>query len=160
MLKEYEIGWFEEPLPYDDLESYVLLREQSPVPIAAGEALTRRQSFQPFIDRHAFDIVQPDTTKVGGLSEARRIAWAAYDHGLEFVSHGWNTAVGVCADLHLAAAIPGARLVEFQTGSSYIEGISKTEFKLDQDGCLQVPTGPGLGIELDLERIRQRTSSS
>jgi D-galactarolactone cycloisomerase len=157
MLNEYEIGWFEEPLPYDDLDSYILLREHSPVPIAAGEALTRRQSFQPFIERRALDIVQPDTTKVGGLSEARRIAWAAYDHGIDYVSHGWNTAVGVSADLHLAAAIPGARFVEFQTGSPYIDGISKTDFRLDGDGCLAIPNGPGLGIELDFERIRQRS---
>ena len=80
MLADYDIVWFEEPLSPDDLEGFVRLRNASPVPIAGGEVLTRRQSFLPWIERGAFDIVQPDVTKCGGLSEARRIAWMAYDH--------------------------------------------------------------------------------
>ena len=84
-------------------------RTNAPLPIAGGEVLTRRQSFLPWFERGAFDIVQPDATKCGGISEARRIAWLAYDHNIQFISHGWNTAVGLAADLHLAAAIPVAR---------------------------------------------------
>ncbi|MDP6718939.1 MAG: mandelate racemase/muconate lactonizing enzyme family protein, partial [Pirellulaceae bacterium] len=78
MLANYDIGWFEEALPPDDIEGFIRLRNASPVPIAGGEVLTRRQSFQPWIERGALDIVQPDATKCGGLSEARRIAWHAY----------------------------------------------------------------------------------
>lgn len=149
MLADYEIGWFEEALPPDDLEGYVRLREHSPVPIAGGEVLTRRQSFQPWIERGAFDIIQPDSTKCGGLSEARRIAWTAYDHNIQFVSHGWNTAVGLAADLHLAAAIPVARYVEYLTPAPYIDSILTEPFKLDAEGQLTIPEKPGLGIELD-----------
>ncbi|MGC8643563.1 MAG: enolase C-terminal domain-like protein, partial [Isosphaeraceae bacterium] len=72
--------WFEEPLPPDDLEGYIALSRVSPVPIAGGEVLTRRQAFQPWIERRAVDILQPDCTKNGGLSESRRIAWLAFDH--------------------------------------------------------------------------------
>ena len=115
MLGKYDIGWFEEPLPPDDLEGYALLRQESPVPIAGGEVLTRRQAFLPWIERRAVDILQPDTTKCGGLTEARRIAWAAYDHNVQVVSHGWNTAIGLAADLHLAAAMPTALYVEYLT---------------------------------------------
>ena len=121
MLADYDIGWFEEALPPDDIDGYVRLREHSPVPISGGEVLTRRQSFLPWIERGAFDIVQPDATKCGGLSEARRIAWMAQDHNIAFVSHGWNTAVGVAADLHLAAAIPVAKYVEYLTPAPYID---------------------------------------
>ncbi len=154
MLGAYGIGWFEEALSPDDVEGYALLREHASVPIATGEALTRRQSFDPLIDGRAVDIVQPDTTKVGGLSEARRIAWAANDHGIDFVSHGWNTAIGVAADLHLAGALPTGRLVEFQTGSPYIDGLMASPFELDDDGCLLIPSEPGLGIALDAERVK------
>ncbi len=155
MLAEYEIGWFEEPLPPDDLEGFCRLRQMAPLPIAGGEVLTRRQSFQQWIERGAFDIVQPDATKCGGLSEARRIAWMAYDHNVQLVSHGWNTAVGLAADLQLAAAIPVARYVEFLTPAPYIDELLTTRFQLDAEGFLTIPTAPGLGIELNRDALRR-----
>ena len=101
MLAAYDIGWFEEALRTDALDDFVELRRQSPVPIAGGEVLTRRQSFTPWLTRGALDIVQPDATKVGGVSEQRRIAWMAQEFGVRYVGHGWNTAVGVAADPRL-----------------------------------------------------------
>ena len=77
----------------------------------------------------------------------------AYDHNVLFVPHGWNTAVGLAADLHLVAALPVARWVEYLTPSSYIEEIISTPFELDADGMLPIPTAPGLGIELDPDGI-------
>ena len=77
MLRDYDAGWFEEALKPDAIDDFCELRRQSPVPIAGGEVLARRQSFLPFLQRGAFDIVQPDATKVGGISEQRRIAWMA-----------------------------------------------------------------------------------
>jgi L-alanine-DL-glutamate epimerase-like enolase superfamily enzyme len=123
------------------------------VPIAGGEVLTRRQAFLPWIERGAVDIIQPDATKCGGLSEARRIAWMAYDHNIQMVSHGWNTAVGVAADLQLAAALPVARYVEYLTPAPYIEQIITEPFRLDADGFLTIPDRPGLGIELNREAL-------
>ena len=155
MLAAFDIVWFEEPLPPDDLEGYILLRRASPVPIAGGEVLTRRQAFFPWIERGAVDIVQPDATKCGGLSEARRIAWHAYDHHVQFVSHGWNTAVGLAADLHLAASLPVARYVEFLTPAPYIEQILTRPFQLDAEGLLAIPEGPGLGIEIDRAALQR-----
>lgn len=155
MLAQYDIGWLEEPLPPDDFDGFRQLREHSPVPIAGGEVLTRRQSFQRWIEGAALDIVQPDSTKCGGLSEARRIAWLAYDHNVQFVSHGWNTAVGLAADLHLAAALPVARYVEYLTPAPYIEDIIIKPFELDSDGLLTIPDTPGLGIELNRESLKR-----
>lgn len=160
MLADYNVVWFEEALPPDDIDSYVKLREHSPVPISSGEVLTRRQSFTPWFQRGALDIVQPDVTKVGGLSEGRRIAWMAYEHNVLFVPHGWNTAVGLAADLHLTAALPVARYVEYLTPSPYIDNILTTPFELDEDGMLSIPTGPGLGIELNLEVVEKYRSLS
>jgi len=149
MLNQYGVEWLEEALPPDDIDGYILLRQNAPILISCGEVLTRRQSFQPWIERGAVDIIQPDCTKVGGISEARRIGWSAYDHNILMVSHGWNSAVGLAADLHLAAAMPNARWVEFITPSPYIEEIVTEPFKLDEDGMLEIPSGPGLGIEID-----------
>lgn len=159
MLAAYDVGWFEEALPPDDIEGFIRLRNASPVPIAGGEVLTRRQAFLPWIERGALDIVQPDATKCGGLSEARRIAWLASDHNIGFVSHGWNTAVGLAADLHLAAAIPVARYVEFLTPAPYIDEILVEPFRLDAQGLLTIPDAPGLGIELNRDALARFAGS-
>jgi D-galactarolactone cycloisomerase len=155
MLANYDITWFEEPLPPDDLEGFIELTRQSPVPIAGGEVLTRRQSFLPWIERNAFDIVQPDCTKNGGLSESRKIAWAAFDHNVLVVPHGWNTAVGLAADLQFVASIPVAKYVEYLTPCAYIEGFLAEPFKIDDEGMLTIGTDPGLGIEIDEDRLQQ-----
>ena len=155
MLADYEIVWFEEALPPDDIDGFVELTRQSPVPIASCEVLTRRQSFIPWIERRAVDIIQPDCTKNGGLSESRKIAWYAFDHNVLMVSHGWNTAVGLAADLQLAAAMPVAGYVEYLTPCDYIEDITKTAFELDCEGYLKIPARPGLGIELDHDKLKK-----
>jgi D-galactarolactone cycloisomerase len=157
MLADAGVAWFEEPLSPDNLADFVRLREHAAVPIAGGEVLTRRQAFQPWIEAGAFDVVQPDVTKVGGISEERRIAQSAIDHGMRFVPHGWNTALGLAADLHLAAAIPGTDLVEYLTGSMFIDGITAGGWRLDADGMLPIPDGPGLGITLDRDAVRRYT---
>jgi D-galactarolactone cycloisomerase len=155
MLADYGVVWFEEALPPDDLEGFIELRRHSPVPIATGEVLTRRQSFRPFLERHAVDIIQPDCTKCGGLTEAWRIAWMAYEHNIQWVPHGWNTALGLAADLHLSAAMPVARYVEYLTPSPYLEDIVTVPFKVDAEGYLPIPEKPGLGIELNREALKR-----
>lgn len=157
MLGEYGVAWFEEALQPDDVDGFRELRANSPVLIASGEVLTRRQAFLPFITGHALDIVQPDLTKCGGLGEARRLGWLAYDHGVLLVPHGWNTGVGLAADLALVAALPVARWVEFQIGVPYVEEIVSPPWELDAEGLLRIPTGPGLGIELNREAIAYYT---
>jgi D-galactarolactone cycloisomerase len=153
MLNAYEVDWFEEPLPADCLEDYVALRRTAPIKIAGGEVLTRRQSFEPWLAAGAFDIVQPDVTKAGGLSEVLRIAWAAQRHGVRLLPHGWNTAVGLAADLQLASALPATDMVEYMTGSVYIDEITVEGWQLDDQGCLSIPDTPGLGITLDPDKL-------
>jgi L-alanine-DL-glutamate epimerase-like enolase superfamily enzyme len=149
MLSEYDVTWFEEPLRPDAMADYVELRRRAPVPIAGGEVLTRRQSFQPWLHAGAFDIVQPDVTKVGGISEERRIAWMAQENGVRFIPHGWNTAIGLAADLQLASAFPDTDLVEYLTGSPFIDEIAQSGWRLDAEGMLAIPALPGLGLKLD-----------
>ena len=156
MLAAFDVAWFEEALPPDDLAGFVELRRHSPVPIATGEVLTRRQSFWPFIQQHAVDIVQPDATKCGGLTEAWRIGWMAYEHNVQMVPHGWNTAIGLAADLHLVAAMPVARYVEFLTPSPYMDRLITDPFRPDAEGLLTIPVDrPGLGIELNQDALKE-----
>jgi L-alanine-DL-glutamate epimerase-like enolase superfamily enzyme len=154
MLAEYDVTWFEEALKPDALDDYVALRRASPVPIAGGEVLTRRQAFQPWLQAGAFDIVQPDVTKVGGISEERKIGWLAEENGVKLIPHGWNTAIGLAADLHLASAFAQTDFVEYLTGSPYIDKIVAHPWQLDADGMLPIPTAPGLGLQLDFDQIR------
>ncbi len=153
MLATYEIAWFEEPLAPDALDDYVALRRDAALPISGGETLTRRQAFQPWLEAGAFDIVQPDVTKVGGISEERRIGWVAQDHGIRFIPHGWNTALGLAADLHLASAFVDTDLVEYLVGAPYIDEIVIGGWSLDADGMLAIPDRPGLGVTIDLDAV-------
>jgi L-alanine-DL-glutamate epimerase-like enolase superfamily enzyme len=157
MLANYDVAWFEEAVLPDRLEDYVALRRQSPVPIAGGEVLTRRQSFQPWLQAGAFDIVQPDATKVGGLSESRRIGWMARENGVRLIPHGWNTALGLAADLQLASALPDVDLVEYLTGSPFVDNIASGGWKLNADGTLPIPDRPGLGVTIDMDAVARYT---
>lgn len=155
MLADYNVAWFEEPLRPDALNDYAALRRSSRVPIAGGEVLTRRQSFVPWLQAGAFDIVQPDVTKVGGISEERRIGWMAQENGVRFIPHGWNTTVGLAADLQLASAFYDTDLVEYLTGSPFIDDLCAGGWELNADGTLPIPSKPGLGIQIDLAALKE-----
>ena len=153
MMRNYGVEWYEEALRPDDIEGFIKLREHSPVRISSCEVLTRRQTFIPWIERGAVDIIQPDATKVGGLTEFLRIAWHAYDHGIDCVGHGYNTAFGLASDLQLAAALPGAEWVEYITPSPHIDDLTLKPFIL-KDGYLDIPDAPGLGVDPDMEKVK------
>ena len=157
MLADYNVTWFEEPLRPDDLDGYSRLTESAPLPIAACEVFTRRQSFLPWIERRAIDYVQPDVTKVGGISEEHRIAQYADDHSILFVPHGWNTAVGLAADLQLVAAAGNAKWVEYLTPAPYIEQLLAEPIELTDDGMIRIPNAPGLGLRWDPDGIAKFT---
>jgi L-alanine-DL-glutamate epimerase-like enolase superfamily enzyme len=154
MLKNYGVEWYEEALRPDDIEGFIKLREHSPVRISSGEVFTRRQTFQPWIERGALDIIQPDCTKVGGLTEALHIVWNAYDHNIDYVGHGWNTVFGLAADLQLAAALPKAEWVEYITPSPLLDDITAAPFAMKDGGYLDIPDTPGIGVEPDMEKVK------
>jgi L-alanine-DL-glutamate epimerase-like enolase superfamily enzyme len=81
----------------------------------------------------------------------------AQEHGVRFIPHGWNTAVGLAADLQLASAFAGTDLVEYLTGSPYIDALTVGGWRLDADGMLPIPDGPGLGVRLDLDAVARYT---
>ena len=160
MLKDYNVRWFEEPLRADDIEGYKRLRDASSVHIATGEVVRGRLNFTPFIENRACDILQPDQTICGGLSESRKIWQAAYDANIQVVMHGWNTAVGAAADLQLSASMPNGLYLEYWHPAPYVSGILKEPLLLNDNGMLPIPDGPGLGIEIDVDALRAHAAGS
>jgi D-galactarolactone cycloisomerase len=79
----------------------------------------------------------------------------AEDNGIRFIPHGWNTAIGLAADLHLAAACPNTDMVEYLNGSPFIDDILTTEWAIDENGMLAVPDRPGLGISPNVDAIER-----
>ena len=155
MLADYDVAWFEEPLPPDALEDYVRLRRAARVPIAGGEVLTRRQSFQPWLEAGAFDIVQPDVTKVRRHQRrtAHRVDGSRTRRSLHpaRLEHGGRPGGGSATRLGLS----GTDLVEYLTGSPFIDGLRAGGWQLDADGMLAIPDGPGLGIDLNLDALAE-----
>ena len=154
-LRKYNIFWLEEPLPQDDVEGYVKLTREVDTPIAAGECLYTAFDFFDVIQRNALDVVQPDVSKVGGISEAKRIVDYADQHNVRWVPHNWSTAINSAASLQLCASSPKGFLMEFkQEPNPLISEIIKQPFKITQ-GKMQVPTNPGLGIEINEDAIEK-----
>ena len=81
----------------------------------------------------------------------------AQEHGVRFIPHGWNTAVGLAADLQLASAFPDTDLVEYLTGSPYVDEIAAGGWRLDADGMLPIPDKPGLGVDLNPDALLRYT---
>lgn len=157
MLDDYAVKWFEEPLQPDALDDYVALRRTAPIHIAGGEVFTRRQPFEQWLAAGAFDIVQPDVTKAGGISEVLRISWAAQRSGVRMIPHGWNTAIGLAVDLQLSSAFPDTDMVEYMTGSAYVDDLVVDAWQLDEEGFLAIPSSPGLGVRLDPDAVRRHS---
>ena len=154
-LQKYDLFWLEEPLPQDDIEGYVKLVKEADTPIAAGECLYTAFDFYDIIRRGAVDVVQPDVSKVGGISEAKRIVDFADENKVPWVPHNWSTAINSAASLHLCASSPRGFLMEFkQEPNPLVSNIIKQPFKIDK-GRMRVPTDPGLGIEIDLDAIER-----
>lgn len=149
-VEEYNPFFLEDPLSPDDIDGYAKLTRATALRIAAGEAETTRFPYRDLIERGNVDVIQPDVTRVGGISEAQKIAWMAFDRGVMFVPHAWSTDILVAASLQLLAAIPQESLLEFCVSNSPLKRDLLLEpFQIDKEGFVTVPEKPGLGIELN-----------
>jgi L-alanine-DL-glutamate epimerase-like enolase superfamily enzyme len=151
---EYRIFWLEEPLMPDDYDGYAKLCQATDVRIAAGEEESNRHSLIELMDRGKIDIVQVDITRVGGFTEAMKVASLAYDRGVPVVNHGFTTYINVAAALHFLNSIPNSFILEFvvEEQSTLRDCITKQRISA-RDGFLHVPSAPGLGVELNEEGI-------
>ncbi len=154
-LEQLNIYWLEEPLPAEDYNGYKRLAESTTMRIATGEEESGRRAFARLINETHIDIIQPDMSRCGGLTEAKKIATFAADNNILCVPHAFKTGILVAASIHLIAAIPNAPVLEFSVTESPIrKGILKTPFEI-KDGYVNVPQTPGLGIEINKEVIKK-----
>ncbi|MFN7934607.1 MAG: mandelate racemase/muconate lactonizing enzyme family protein [Bryobacteraceae bacterium] len=155
---------FEEPLPQSPkYAAYEELRKKLPLPLAAGEGVDSRASGKELIDRRAMDIIQPDVSLCGGISEALFIAETAALSGIGCLPHCWGSDIVIAATVHLLALLPDPHpgfatdtpMLEYdQAENPWRDGLAKGSFPL-QDGQVMVPTKPGLGITVDEEMVRK-----
>jgi D-galactarolactone cycloisomerase len=158
-----DIGWFEEPVPPEDIDGYVEVRRGQPIPVAGGEASFARWGFRDLIQRRATDILQPDVAACGGISELKKIADMASAFGMRVNPHVWGTGVALAASLHLLAVLPDnppglfprPPLLELDRSPHPVrEALLEVPLQAER-GVMRVPEGPGLGIAIDRAALQR-----
>lgn len=166
-LEKLDIEWFEEPISPEDIDGYIEVTRALDMAVAGGENEMTRWGFRDIVARKAMDIIQPDVCAAGGISECRKIATLAAAHGVECVPHAWGSVIGVAATLHFLAALPDQPpsfrpvppMFEFEQCENPFRDLLAKDPIVQNRGKVQIPTGAGLGIEIDravIERYRVR----
>lgn len=149
-LDELGVFWLEEPFEPDEYEAYAELADAVEIRVAAGEQDTTLWGFRELIERGHVDLVQPDVTRCGGITELLRIAEFAHERGVETVPHAWKSGIIKAASLHVNAVLPDAQFQEYCVAETPINTrLTRQLLPIDEDGFVAVPTGPGLGVDLD-----------
>lgn len=160
-----DIGWFEEPLSPEDYVGYAELRQQTSIPIAAGECEYLVHGFKRLLEARCVDLAQPDACAAGGLTEMQRIIALARAHNVDLTPHCWGTGIGFTVGLHLASTLdvtPGRLLgaeplLEMDRSENPLrDRLTRPRFEV-KDGTVGVPDAPGLGIEVDPDLLEQFT---
>ena len=164
MIEPYNIGWFEEPVPPEDIAGYRRVRAALAIPVAGGECEFTRFGFRDLLTTHAVDIIQPDTCAAGGLSECKKIADMAEAFGVRYNPHVWGTGIAIAASLQLLAVLPSHTPTSLNPIEPMLE-FDRTEHPIRQallthpiehlKGVVGVPEGPGLGIEIDRAALKR-----
>ena len=152
-LEDYDIAWYEEPVPPDNLEALAEVKQRVRVPVAAGERIYSRWDYQRFFALRCADFAQPDPSHVGGINEVKKIAAQAEANHLAICPHNPSGPVANAVSLQLAACVPNFHLLETMALDVPWRADICDESILFADGLMSVPDRPGLGIELNEEAI-------
>jgi D-galactarolactone cycloisomerase len=158
-LEELNVSWLEEPLYKHDYDGYAVLCSSTALPLAGGEFNSDLHEFRDLIQRGCLDILQPDVTLATGILNGKKVAGMAEAANLQFSPHTWTNGLGLAANLHLMAAVPNCPWCEYPYEppgwTPEARDFMLTEpIRVAGDGTIRVLNGPGLGVELDMERIR------
>lgn len=160
-LEPYNLFFLETPIDMDDLDGYRFLAENSSIPVAAGEWQNTHWEFLDLADRGRLRVLQPDIGRVGGFSEAVKVAKIAAERNLMIVPHCWKSGIGIAASAHFAAATECCRYIEFLPSqlseSALRRELVRDELELNNRGQIPLPAAPGLGIELCAEALSRYT---
>ncbi|WP_218014170.1 galactonate dehydratase [Rubellimicrobium roseum] len=161
LLEPLGLLFIEEPLLSENLEGLAQIGQLVSTPIALGERLYTRWDFKPVLERGAVDIIQPDLSHAGGLLECRKIAAMAEAYDVAVAPHCPLGPLALAACLQLAGCTPNVALQEMSLGIHYNVGHDLLNFVTNPqaltpvDGFLPIPTGPGLGVEIDEAAVRE-----
>jgi len=157
---KHEIAWLEEPLDMYAWDDLAELRRRSRVPIAGGELNGGWHEFRVMLQKGSLDIYQPDATFGGGISDAVQVMTACREQGLRFAPHTWTNGLGLIVNLHVYAAGDRAHPLEYPyEPPGWVpearDGLLAEPIRVAPDGTIAVPTAPGLGIELDADKLKR-----
>ena len=162
-MAENDLFWYEEPTVTDDVEGYLEIKRALPMRIAGAEALTGRWAFRRLIQERALDIVQPDISIAGGVTECRKVATMADVNRVRVLPHMWGGHIRLAATVHWQATIPDWPWVLNSIPSLFEYDMTEIGLRTELvknpiqavDGEVSVPDAPGLGIEIDREVLEQ-----
>lgn len=155
-LEQIGIFWLEEPFEPDEYEAYAELADTVDIRVAAGEQDTTVWGFRELIDRGHVDLVQPDVTRCGGITELLRIAELARGRNVETVPHAWKSGIIKAASLQCNAVLPDAIFQEYCISDTPInQTLTRERLPLEEGGVIRVPTAPGIGVTLDDEVVER-----
>jgi len=163
----HELGvlWLEEPLPRYNLKQLARLTAATDIPIAGGELNIGLHEYRTLIEENCFDIIQADCAFSEGVFQLRKVAALAEMSYKQFIPHTWSNGIGMGANLHLAASLPNCPWLEYPIDPPAWTEASRdfmlTEpYHIDAEGCISVSESPGMGFEIDEERVSQHTTLS
>ncbi|MEQ1517598.1 MAG: mandelate racemase/muconate lactonizing enzyme family protein [Usitatibacteraceae bacterium] len=162
-LEKLDVYWFEEPISPEDIDGYVEVTRKLDMAIAGGENEFTKFSFRRILEKRAMDMIQPDVCAAGGITECKKIAALAQAQSIALVPHAWGTAIGLAATMHFLASIPNTPpclvpippMLEYeQTFNPFRDELSSAKLT-HVGGIVDVPTGPGLGIDINREVLKK-----
>jgi D-galactarolactone cycloisomerase len=166
-LVDLDIHWFEEPVYTNDVDAYLRVRDGQPIPVAGGEVIRNRFEARDFIAKRAVDILQPDVNLAGGITEFRNTAMMAHTFGIRVNPHLWGTPLMTSATISIAATLPPCPfafaprpyerepVVEFDRTPHPIRDELCNQVFVQKNGYIDLPTGPGLGVEVNEEVLNK-----
>ena len=153
-LEQFDIFWFEEPLPPDDLKGLREVKERVRVPLAAGERLYNRYEYRQLFDLNCTDYIQPDVSHAGGILEIRFLSAEAEARHIGFCPHNPSGPVANAASLQLAAVVPNFDVLEMMmTDVPYRRDLCDEGLRILPNGEMRIPDRPGLGIDLNEQEL-------
>ncbi|HWO76136.1 MAG TPA: mandelate racemase/muconate lactonizing enzyme family protein [Bacillus sp. (in: firmicutes)] len=149
--KDFQLMWVEEPIQCDDYEGLRLIREKTDMTVVAGENIYGREQVRKALEMGAIDLIQPDLSKNGGISECKVMVEMASSWDIPYAPHFLGGAICFTASLHFIASIPGGVILEMDANPNpFREKLFVEPFAV-KNGKVKVPDGPGLGLEIDYD---------
>jgi galactonate dehydratase len=157
-LEDLNLLFVEEPVPPENVDALCLVQRETTIPIAAGERWATIYGVRPFLEQHAVDYLQCDLVNCGGITGLKKIAALAEAHYIGMAPHNPNGPLATIMNLHYAAAIPNFFILE-TIGSEAEEKLTAqllSNRSTFSDGALELPTGPGFGVDILQEALDAR----